>query len=93
MVTRQTRQTTKRPTAETAGGPSGKPVDLAPDASPGRTSGAYVVPLVHARVPEPVVTLGFVGLLIGTVAMGVVDAPLAGLVGLGVVVARHRRRR
>jgi hypothetical protein len=52
----------------------------------------YVVPVIHTRLPEPLVNLGFYGLLTGTVMLGVVDAPLAVLVGLGVVVARHRRR-
>lgn len=52
----------------------------------------YVVPFLHTRLPEPVVNLGFYGLLTGTVVLGVVDAPFAALVGLGVVVARHRRR-
>jgi hypothetical protein len=50
----------------------------------------YVVPVVHARIPEPVVDLGFFGLLAGTVAFGAVDAPLAALIGAGVLLARHR---
>jgi hypothetical protein len=57
------------------------------------SNGSYVIPLVHSRVPEQVVNLGFYGLLAGTVALGVVDAPLVALVGLGVVVARHRRNK
>ncbi len=54
-------------------------------------SKGYVVPLVHVRVPESLVNLGFLGLAAGSVAAGAVDAPLAALVGLGVIVARHRR--
>jgi hypothetical protein len=55
--------------------------------------GGYVVPFVHTRIPAPLVQLGFWGGLAGTVAFGVIDAPLAVLVGVGVVVARHRRGR
>jgi hypothetical protein len=55
--------------------------------------GGYIVPLVHTRIPEPLVQLGFWGGLAGTVAFGVIDAPLAALVGVGVIVARHRRDR
>lgn len=57
------------------------------------SNSSYVIPLVHARVPEPVVNLGFYGLLASTVALGVIDAPLVALVGFGVVVARHRRNK
>lgn len=60
-------------------------------AQQGEKSNSYVVPLVHTRLPETVVNLGFYGLLAGTVALGVIEAPLVALVGLGVVVARHRR--
>ncbi|MHB1710886.1 MAG: hypothetical protein ACYCV7_05730 [Acidimicrobiales bacterium] len=58
-----------------------------------REASGYVVPLIHTRLPEPVVNLGFYGLLTGTVVLGAVDVPLAILVGLGVAVARHRRHR
>jgi hypothetical protein len=57
----------------------------------GRARGGYVVPLVHTRIPAPVVQIGFWGGLVGTVAFGVIDPPLAALLGVGVVVARHRR--
>ena len=56
-----------------------------------RAREGYVVPLVHTRIPAPVVQIGFWGGLVGTVAFGVIDPPLAALLGLGVVVARHRR--
>lgn len=58
-----------------------------------RTTGGYVLPFVHTRIPEPLVQLGFWGGLAGTVAFGVIDLPLAALVGVGVVVARHQRGR
>jgi hypothetical protein len=54
-------------------------------------TGNYVVPLMHTTIPEPLVNLGFLGLLAGSVVMGAVDPPLAALVGVGVIVARHRR--
>jgi hypothetical protein len=59
----------------------------------GRDPGGYVVPLVHTRIPAPVVQIGFWGGLVATVAFGVIDPPLAALLGVGVVVARHRRDR
>lgn len=49
----------------------------------------YVLPLLHAHVPDPVVELGFFAALAATAALGIVDAPLAVLVGAGVLVARH----
>lgn len=52
----------------------------------------YVVPLVHARIPGRVVDVGFWGALAATAAAGVVDPPLAALVGAGVIVARRRAR-
>lgn len=62
-------------------------------AKEGPAHGEYVVPLVHLRLPEPVVDAGFYGLLAGTALFGVIDAPLAILLGLGIAVARHRTRR
>jgi hypothetical protein len=58
-----------------------------------RTPEGYVVPFIHTRIPAPVVQVGFWGGLVGTVAFGVIDFPLAALLGVGVVVARHRRDR
>ncbi len=52
----------------------------------------YVLPIVHLHVPEPAVNVGFWGALVATAALGVVDLPLAALIGAGVVVARHRTR-
>lgn len=54
--------------------------------------GSYVVPIVHAHLPARAVEWGFWGALAGSAVLGAVDPPLAALVGLGVVVARHRRR-
>lgn len=67
----------------------GRRIDMATQTA--TANSGYVIPLVHSRVPESVVDIGFYGLLAGTVALGVIDAPLVALVGLGVVVARHRR--
>lgn len=51
----------------------------------------YVLPLVHTRIPEPLVNVGFFGALGATAALGIVDAPLALLIGAAVVVAHHHR--
>lgn len=52
--------------------------------------GSYVMPIVHTRLPETVVDAGFWVGLVGSAALGVIDPPLALLVGAGVLVARHR---
>jgi hypothetical protein len=54
---------------------------------------AYVLPVVHVRMPETWVTGGFWGVLAGATLLGAVDPPLAVLIGAGVVVARHRASR
>ena len=51
---------------------------------------SYVVPLVGMRVPGVVVNVGFWGGLAGAALLGAVDAPLAVLLGAGVLIARHR---
>jgi len=51
---------------------------------------SYVVPLVGMRVPGVVVNVGFWGGLAGAAVLGAVDAPLAVLIGAGVLIARHR---
>ena len=51
----------------------------------------YELPIVHLRVPDTAVQVAFWGGLTGAVVLGAVDVPLAALVGLGVVIARHRR--
>jgi hypothetical protein len=60
-------------------------------AKSGHNTNDYVVPLVHIRLTEPVVKAGFYGGLATAVAVGVVDLPLALLVGIGVAIARHQR--
>jgi hypothetical protein len=54
-------------------------------------SSDYVVPMVKVHVPGALVNAGFWGGLAGAVVLGVVDPPLAVLVGAAVVVARHHR--
>lgn len=54
--------------------------------------GAYVVPLIHTHVPAPAVEIGFWGALAAAAVFGVVDLPLALVVGAGVALARHQRR-
>lgn len=69
----------------------------AADGPAGRSGGfaaprhGYVLPLVHTRIPEPLVNVGFFGALGATAALGIVDAPLALLIGAAVVVAHHHR--
>ena len=57
----------------------------------GQRAGDYVVPVIHVHLPESVVRVGFYGGLAAVVAAGAVELPLALLVGVGVVIARHRR--
>jgi len=49
-----------------------------------------VVPIVHVSLPESAVTAGFWAALGTAAVVGIVDLPLAALIGAGVVVARHR---
>jgi hypothetical protein len=65
--------------------------DEATEASSGG-NGSYVLPVVHVRVPDAVVNLGFWGALGGSAMVGLIDPPLAVLVGAGVIVARHQSR-
>jgi hypothetical protein len=53
---------------------------------------SYVLPVVGVHVPATAVNVGFWGGLVGAAALGVVDPPLAVLVGAGVLVARHARK-
>ena len=70
------------PTAKTA----------TPEPAPAPDVRSYEVPIVHARVPQRVGNAAFWLGLVGVVAAGAVELPLAALVGAGVVVARHGRR-
>lgn len=56
-----------------------------------RGQNGYTIPVLSVKVPAPLVEVGFWGALTGTAILGVVDAPLALLVGAGVAVARHHR--
>jgi hypothetical protein len=53
----------------------------------------YVMPIVHITLPENAVNAGFWAVLVGAAAVGAVELPLATLIGAGVLVARHHRRR
>lgn len=64
---------------------------LQTSAENGQPRGDYVVPVIHIHLPESAVRVGFYGGLAAAVAAGAVDLPLALLVGVGVVIARHRR--
>ena len=52
-------------------------------------SRGFVLPMVHITVPESAVTVGFWGALVGAAALGVVDLPVAALIGASVVMARR----
>ena len=54
-------------------------------------SAPFVVPVLHLSVPEKAVEVAFWAALSGAAAMGVVELPLAALIGTGVLVARHHR--
>ncbi len=57
----------------------------------GRSPSDYVVPVVHAHLPEPVVKAGFYGGLAAALAAGALDWPLVLLAGVGVAIVRHKR--
>jgi hypothetical protein len=85
--------TTSTGSAAARKGPAAVRTKETPNPPGNHAPGDYVLPFVHARIPAPLVQIGFWGGLAGTVAFGVIDLPLAALVGVGVVVARHRRSR
>ncbi len=58
----------------------------------GSTSSGYVVPLVHARLPEPVVDIAFWASVGAVAAVGVIDLPVAGAIATGMFVLRRRHR-
>ncbi len=51
----------------------------------------YRVPLVGVSLSNRVVETSFWGTLLGAIAVGALDPPVALLVGAGVLVARHTR--
>jgi hypothetical protein len=71
-------------------GPEGAAFRANSAESPGGDD-TFVLPLVHVKVPEAAVNVGFWGALAGAVALGAVELPLAALIGAGVVVAKHRK--
>lgn len=88
MATRTTSQEHGRRRGTVPGG-DGSATEQAVAADGGRD---YVVPIVHVHLPERAVDAAFWGGLAGAAALGVVDLPLAALVGGAVLVARHRAR-
>lgn len=52
----------------------------------------YELPVIHLHLSERTVNMGFWGALVGSAAFGAIDPPLAILIGLGVLVARHRQK-
>jgi len=64
---------------------------LQASADNGQPRGDYVVPVIHIHLPESAVRVAFYGGLAAAVVGGAVELPLALLVGVGVVIARHRR--
>ncbi len=68
------------------------PAKLAVRATPDVEPDEYVLPVLQMRVPERVVDIGFWGALGVAALFGVVDAPLAVLIGAGVLIARHSTR-
>lgn len=74
-------------------------VDTAGDAPPERTpadvspTNDYVVPIVHAHIPEEIMHAGSWAAL-GTVAVvGAVDLPAVGVLAAGLFVIRRRHQR
>jgi hypothetical protein len=83
MPTPITGQTSKSPDSKTKRGQS----PLSAVSSNERN--AFVVPVLHVHIAESVVNVGFWGALAGAAALGAIDLPLAALIGVGVLVARH----
>jgi hypothetical protein len=98
MATRETSRTqgAARARAASAGGPPKDPVTPTSITPLGQGSEVarpgYVVPVLHVHLPERVVNAGFWGTLVGSAALGMVDLPLAALIGGAVYVARHHSR-
>ena len=73
-----------------SGGDEGGPGTASATGAARRAS--YVLPVVHVHLPERAVEAGFWGTLVGVAAFGVVDPPLAALIGGAVLVVRHSAR-
>jgi len=83
-------------TTRTAGHGHGGNGSVSTMPAPPATNGVghdYVVPLIHAHVSERVVDLGFWTALAGAAVLGVVDLPVAALIGGTVVIARRHAQR
>jgi hypothetical protein len=64
---------------------------LEEEPAPAAPSGdGYVLPLVGVRLPSTLVNVGFWGGLAGVAVVGVVELPVAAVIGAGVLVARHQ---
>jgi len=101
MATPETPRTRRTPRAKVAsdGVPSTAPAaptaitSLAPTPEVAQSGqSGYVVPFVHVHLSERLVNAGFWTVLAGSAALGVVDLPLAALIGGSVYVARHHAR-
>jgi len=76
-----------------AGTPTSTTTSISPlVANPEATRPGYVTPVFHIHLSERLVNAGFWGALAGSAALGVVDLPLAALIGGAVYVARHHAR-
>jgi hypothetical protein len=51
----------------------------------------YRIPFLNIGIPDSLVEIGFYSTLAVTAAMGTIDPPLAALIGIGVLIAKHRR--
>ena len=69
-----------------------RPHNASEDAT-GKGHDVYVMPIVHVTLPETAVDAGFWAVLVGTTVLGAVDLPLAALIGVGVLIAKHQRSR
>ena len=52
---------------------------------------SFELPVVHLKVSEGAINAMFWGGLLGAVALGAAEPPVAALIGLAVVIARHRQ--
>lgn len=64
---------------------------LHPNEASKKSDGCYRVPIINTVLPNRLVEAGLFGALIGTAVLGIVDAPVAALIGAGVIVIRHRK--
>jgi hypothetical protein len=79
-------------TSTKASGAAPTPITAMPTAPRADDRPGYVMPVIHVHLSERMVNVGFWGTLAGVTALGVVDLPLAALIGGAVFVARHHAR-